>query len=121
MKGHSSILRSAVKQPLDFRKRQSLFFNPIIQPKLTINQPNDVYEQEADAMSDRVMRMKDDENMQQPFFSPAILSVQRKCEHCEEEEAKVQRKESNTEVTEDQSTEDYISSLSGGRALNNNE
>lgn len=30
---------------------------PIIQPKLTIGQPNDVYEQEADRVAEHVMRM----------------------------------------------------------------
>ena len=35
-------------------KKANSFF---IQPKLTINQPNDVYEQEADAMADKVMRI----------------------------------------------------------------
>lgn len=45
-----------------------------IQPKLTIGQPNDQYEQEADAMADQVMRMPQ-----------APLPVQRKCEDCEEE------------------------------------
>ena len=46
-----------------------------IQTKLTIGQPNDKYEQEADAMADQVMRMSQNE-------SP----IQRKCEECEEEE-----------------------------------
>lgn len=45
------------------------------QPKLVVNQPNDRYEQEADAMADRVMRM----------------TIQRKCAACELEE-KLQRK-----------------------------
>jgi len=36
-------------------------FSPyVIQPKLKIGQPNDKYEQEADAMADKVMRMPDD-------------------------------------------------------------
>jgi len=65
---------------------KSIFFKPVIQPKLTINQPNDVYEQEADAVADKVMRMTDHETVQAKFFKPAISSVQRKCEHCEEEE-----------------------------------
>jgi len=34
-----------------------LFPSNIIQPKLTVNQPNDIHEQEADAMADRVMNM----------------------------------------------------------------
>ena len=46
----------------------------LIQPKLTIGQPNDKYEQEADRVADQVMRMPQSD---QP--------VQRKCEKCEEE------------------------------------
>lgn len=48
------------------QNRQLSFFKPIIQPKLPINQPNDIYEQEADAMADKVMRMTNNESMQQP-------------------------------------------------------
>ena len=52
------------------------FFSPAtIQPKLTVGQPNDKYEQEADAMADKVMRM--------PQNTPA---VQTKCAGCEQEE-----------------------------------
>jgi hypothetical protein len=60
------------------------FFRSFIQPKLTINQPNDAYEQEADAMADKVMRMQDIQ--QRSFFSPAIGQIQRKCARCEKEE-----------------------------------
>ncbi|MEW6417504.1 MAG: hypothetical protein AB1480_05205 [Nitrospirota bacterium] len=31
----------------------------VIQPKLTIGQPNDIYEQEADRIADQVMQMPD--------------------------------------------------------------
>ena len=52
------------------------FFSPAnIQPKITIGQPDDKYEQEADAMADKVMRM--------PQNTPA---VQTKCAGCEQEE-----------------------------------
>lgn len=61
----------------------------LIQPKLTINQPNDIYEQEAEAAADKIMRMEDEETPQTKI-SP--VSVQRKCESCEEEENKVQMK-----------------------------
>ena len=92
------------------------------QPKLTVNQPNDRYEQEADAMADKVIRMKDDENRQAFFFKPApITSIQKKCEHCEEEEKKMQRKESNNNATVTSSNENYINSLSGGKPLNESE
>ena len=55
----------------------------IIQPKLTIGQPNDKYEQEADAVADQVMRMPASE----------IPSVQRKCDKCEEEELQMKPQE----------------------------
>src|SRR5262245_40585143 len=77
-------------------KATRAFFTPLVQPKLTINQPNDIYEQEADAVAERVMRMPADNH--DPFFKPGRLSLsnlQRKCAHCEEEEKKVQMKETN--------------------------
>jgi outer membrane protein OmpA-like peptidoglycan-associated protein len=99
------------------------FFKPIIQPKLTINQPNDIYEQEADAMADKVMRMSANHVHQQTFFSPSITAVQRKCQHCEEEEKKLHRKETNSnETIAGASTENYINSLNGkGRSLTSDE
>jgi|SRR5829696_3214609 len=51
-----------------------------VQAKLTVSQPDDPFEQEADQVTDRVMRME----------------VQRKCAGCEEEEEKLQRKEQGT-------------------------
>ena len=44
-------------------------------------------------MADKVMRMPDSLVNNNSFFKPAITSIQRKCEHCEEEEKKLQRKE----------------------------
>ncbi len=87
------------------------------QPKLTINQPNDTYEVEADAMADKVMRMNMPSNAVQLMPLP-ISSVQRKCAHCEEEQ-KMQRKEMNSsETTADAGLESYVGSLnSGGQAL----
>ena len=67
-----------------------------IQTKLTINQPGDIYEQEADKVAEQVMRMPD------PAISSKLCStsddtinLQRKCIECEEEE-KLQRKETGT-------------------------
>lgn len=65
-----------------------------VQPKLEINQPGDVYEQEADAMAEQVMRMKDTA-APATFLKPAAPSVQRKCAHCDEEEKKLHRKEAS--------------------------
>jgi len=58
----------------------------IIQPKLTIGQPNDKYEQEADRIADQVMRI------------PERSGVQRKCSACKEEE-KVQKKSLIGDIT----------------------
>ncbi len=89
-------------------KRNKQFF---FQPKLAINQPNDIYEQEADAMAEHVIL---DNAVQQSFFKPSITNVQRKCTHCEEEEKKIQRRETGK-------TENYINTLSGGEVLSNKE
>ena len=64
---------------------EGLFF----QPKLTIGPTDDVYEREADAAADKVMRMEDSGQIQ-PKISP--IRIQRMCPTCEEEE-KAQRKE----------------------------
>lgn len=111
--------KTAGKTPAKESRRG--FFKPVIQFKLSINQPGDVYEQEADAMADKVMRMKDTSATELPFFKPATLPIQRKCAHCEEEEQKLHRKENNGEEKTGTPAEEYIHSLSGGTALDNNE
>src|SRR6478752_6927903 len=52
---------------------KGLFF----QPKLSINQPNDVYEQEADAVADKVMRAGNATPQKTFFSSAAIPAIQR--------------------------------------------
>jgi len=82
------------------------------QPKLKVNQPNDTYEQEADAMADRVMRMPAPHD-----------TIQRKCKHCEEEEKQIHRKETGTPTPNvDGDFENYVSRLGGhGKALSESE
>ncbi|RPI19303.1 MAG: DUF4157 domain-containing protein [Ignavibacteriae bacterium] len=91
--------------------------NPyFFQPKLQVNQPNDIYEQEADLMADKVMRMTDkDVNNQNTFFKPSGNSIQRKCNLCKEEKEKLQRKESGSSesTTAPQIVHDVLSSSSG--------
>jgi hypothetical protein len=68
-----------------------------LQTKLSVNQPGDKFEQEADAMAERILKM-DTRSAASPQTINAITPVvQRKCSHCEEEEKKkqLQRKESN--------------------------
>jgi uncharacterized protein DUF4157 len=52
----------------------------IIQTKLTVNEPGDKFEQEADSIADRVMRMNES--------TPLSPLIQRKCTECEGEEDK---------------------------------
>ncbi|MEO1124345.1 MAG: DUF4157 domain-containing protein [Cyanobacteria bacterium J06639_16] len=69
--------------------------SPIIQPQLTVNQPGDPYEQEADAIANAVMRVPeplpqpDDNRASGNGIQPLPLdaeSVQRKCATCESED-----------------------------------
>ena len=52
---------------------------PAIQPKLTVNQPGDRYEQEADRVAEQVMRMPDPDSDERPSVTPAAPHVQRAC------------------------------------------
>ena len=78
--------------------------NPFIQPKLTIGQPNDKYEKEADAMADQVVqRLSKTEVVQTKTDSIANAVtplVQTKCADCEQEE-KLQKKEIEGELLDD--------------------
>src|SRR5690349_15170391 len=64
-----------------------------IQTKLTIGSADDIYEKEADAMADQVMRMPMPGTVNFLHSSPL---VNRKCAECEQEE-QLQRKESNSD------------------------
>jgi outer membrane protein OmpA-like peptidoglycan-associated protein len=58
----------------------------MLQAKLTVNQPGDVYEQEADRVADAVMRMPDGRDAQMHGITAhAPGGVQRVCSECEQE------------------------------------
>jgi hypothetical protein len=69
---------------------------PILQTNLTVNTPGDKYEQEADAMADKIIRMSGNETLQPKISS--TNTIHRKCDKCEKEEDEdekgLQRKES---------------------------
>lgn len=94
------------------------FFNHVIQPKLTVNSPGDSYEHEADAMADKVMRMKMPENSD-AFFTPSVSSVQRKADKDEKKKEKVHRKENSIgDVQGSPQLDNYVDSLgSSGQPL----
>jgi Domain of unknown function (DUF4157)/LysM domain len=66
----------------------------ILQAKLAVGQINDPLEHEADRVADQVMRMPAPEAG--PTLTSAPPQISRKCEACEEEEEKVQRRETGT-------------------------
>gem|GEM_PF-6840685 len=117
--GRNKIQTEKTSPALIGAKKSSPFFRGIVQPKLTINQPNDVYEQQADAVAEKVLQMNSNDSVPSKFFSPRISTIQRKCSHCEEEERKMQRKELNEEEgTVDHDLEKYIDNLdSKGQSL----
>jgi|GEM_PF-6191138 len=87
-----------------------------LQPKFRINQPDDVYEQEADQAADQVMRMTS------PFIqlkNTSTYSLHRKCAHCEKEEMEIQRKDLNNDGRRsEKDLERYVGNLhSGGQNL----
>src|SRR5688572_16546466 len=87
---------------------------PFFQPKLAINTPGDSYEQQADAVAEQVMRMKDS------FIQPKPMAgIQRKCAHCEDEEKSMQRKETGGAKTKaGDGLENYIDNLqTGGQTM----
>ncbi len=89
------------------------FFSPrTIQPKLKIGKPNDIYEQQADAVADQVVAQISQQatggSQQADNAQPATHnsksstpSVQTKCDSCEKEE-KLQKKEEEIGTTGDE-------------------
>ena len=99
----SALNKSSDAKSFSSKKTSSPFFTPVIQPKLSINEPGDRYEQEADAVAEQVMRAPQSRTGGDFFFQPvsaSISSVQRKCQHCEDEEKenKVQMKDNSSDA-----------------------
>ncbi|HWP92866.1 MAG TPA: DUF4157 domain-containing protein [Thermodesulfobacteriota bacterium] len=71
----------------------------VIQAKLTIGQPGDVYEQEADRVAEQVMRMPEPSKARSNGVSEytEMPSIQRVCTECEEE---LQRQTQDSELGE---------------------
>ncbi len=86
------------------KSNKSSFVPSVIQTKLTVNQPNDKYEQGADAMADKVVQRQaipffNQPNQTNSFFNTSSSSIQRKCTACEQEE-KLQKKDSDEKEIE---------------------
>ncbi len=76
---------------------QGLIKSGVIQAKLTIGQPGDIYEQEADRVAEQVMRMPDPSKAQSKRVSEdnKFPSIQKMCTDCEEE---LQRQTQDSEL-----------------------
>lgn len=101
-------------------KKESLSGNnaqrrtPFFQAKLTVNAPNDKYEQEADTIADRVLATEGKSVHELGGVGGLFISqIQRKCAECEEEE-KVQMKGFSKGGEADGEVESAIRSESGG-------
>ncbi|NEU77633.1 DUF4157 domain-containing protein [Nostoc sp. UIC 10630] len=70
------------------------------QAKLTVGEPGDKYEQEADWMANQVMRMVVPDKVNAQSVQSVQDSLQRKCAACEQEEDKVQTKPSIQTATD---------------------
>ena len=89
------------------------------QAKLTVGEPGDKYEQEADWMANQVMRMVVPDKLNYLSVQPVQDSLQRKCAACEDEEDKVQTKPSIQPATDGglqagDNIESRLSSSKGG-------
>lgn len=103
--GHQqeAVVRSIASETAPF------FSKPVsVQAKLTVGQPNDKYEQEADAVADKVVqKLSEPETVQAKQISPSIPSIQAKCAECEKED-KLQKKEE--ELGKDEHKENGVKS-----------
>jgi hypothetical protein len=110
----SETITPTSNKPSNFKPQTSNF---PIQAKLTVGQPNDKYEQEADAMADKVIQRWAMPNAvaAMPTITPFnINAAQRACAACEKEDKDhIQRKESG-EMTASLSVESRLSATKGG-------
>jgi hypothetical protein len=87
---------------------------PFFQPKLTVGPVDDVYEQEADAVAEQVMRRPGNQ-----FIQPKISAVglQRKCTACEKEEKEKVRRKATASTTLEAPAEVHQALHSGGQTM----
>ena len=90
---------------------QEMLQRGLLQTKLTLSQPGDRLEQEADRVAERVMRMRVPAGPRGGQLDESAV-VQRKCTECEKEE--VQRK---AQPLPEQAASEFSHAISGGRPL----
>ncbi len=75
-----------------------------IQPKLTVSQPDDLYEREADRVADEVMRMDDPMMSENGVMRSPQDTIHRQCAACEQEDEDLMRKENGSKQIDDKAT-----------------
>lgn len=100
------------------RCRPASFFNPVIQPRLRINQPGDAHEQQAEAVADSVMQSPRGHEQGTAFFKPAITPVGNSARLAGEQDSKSGATDT---LAVNPATESYLGSIAGGRSLNTTE
>lgn len=109
------------------RAVEGLLKSGVIQAKLTIGQPGDIYEQEADRVAEQVIRMPDPSTTGRKGVSKynQVPRIQRMCTECDEELQRQPVEEEEEEVLQTKgvsgetpevtpSVETQINSISGG-------
>lgn len=80
-----------------------------VQAKLTVNQPGDKYEQEADRVAEQVMRMPEPKTLQRAAIDRQTqdIHIQRLCPECEEEVSRqpIEEEEEGGRKAPDQTTD----------------
>jgi len=97
----ASTTHTASSQPFFGKAGGSVFFEPVptstlpfVQAKMTVNKPGDKFEQEADRMAERVMRMpQPEEKIQKKEDDKIQKKEEEKIQRAEAKEEKIQKKE----------------------------
>ncbi|MCF2145863.1 DUF4157 domain-containing protein [Desmonostoc muscorum LEGE 12446] len=116
-----SLEPQAIKQP-SFSHDISRIALRRPQAKLTVGEPGDKYEQEADWVANQVMQMVVPQKLNAPTVNSVQDSLQPKCAACEQEEEKVQTKPSLEPATDrglqaGDNIESQINTSKGGGSL----
>jgi len=106
----------APSQPAGNLAAQRLLRSGAIQPKLAINQPGDVHEQEADRIAEEILRMP--EAALQRTCAACKTGVS-SCANCQEETSFAQRKANRGDHSQrvDSASDNLVAGLGSGRPL----
>ena len=84
---HAVDMQPGFEKPVSLLHATSLPIAPLLQTKLTVGEPNDKFEKEADRVADEVMRMPEPRALETAEISSSAspTRIQRVCPECEEQ------------------------------------